>query len=75
MIREEITICFDLDNKKDRRIFTGMKRLTEYTGENDSSKAFIKFMDDLMATLVECEEKKEECENMLNHFLGRKFLH
>ncbi|KYK20072.1 hypothetical protein AYK25_09135 [Thermoplasmatales archaeon SM1-50] len=75
MTREEITICFDLDNKKDRRIFTGMKRLTEYTGEKDFSKAFIKFMDDLMATLVECEEKKEECENMLKHFLGRKFLH
>jgi len=75
MTREEITICFDLDNKKERRIFTGMKRLPKYTGENDFSKAFIKFMDDLIASLAECEEKKEECENMLNHLLGKEVRH
>ena len=52
-----------------------MKGLPKYTGENDFSKAFIKFMDDFIASLAECEEKKEECENMLNHFLGNGVRH
>lgn len=75
MTREEITICFDLDNARDRRIFTGIKRLPKYTGEIDHSEAFIKFMDNLIGSLAECEEKREECENMLNHFLGKAVRH
>ena len=75
MTREEITICFDLDNARDKRIFTGIKRLPKYTGEIDHSEAFIKFMDNLIESLAECEEKKEECENMLNHLLGKEVRH
>ncbi len=75
MTIEEITICFDLDNARDKRIFTGIKRLPKYTGETDHSEAFIKFMDNLFESLAECEEKKEECENMLNHFLGKEVRH
>jgi hypothetical protein len=75
MTREEITICFDLDNTRDKRIFTGIKRLPKYTGEIDHSEAFIKFMDNLIESLTECEEKKEECENMLNHLLGKELRH
>jgi hypothetical protein len=75
MTREEITICFDLDNARDKRIFSGIKRLPKYTGEIDHSEAFIKFMDNLIESLTECEEKKEECENMLNHLLGKELRH
>jgi hypothetical protein len=32
-------------------------------------------MDNLFESLAECEEKKEECENMLNHFLGKEVRH
>ena len=75
MTREEITICFDLDNARDKRIFAGIKRLPKYTGEIDHSEAFIKFMDNLIESLAECEGKKEECENMLNHFFGKEVRH
>ena len=75
MTREEITICFDLDNARDKRIFTGIKRLPKYTGEIDHSEAFIKFMDNLINSLAECEDKKEECENMLNNLLGKEVRH
>jgi hypothetical protein len=75
MTREEITICFDLDNARDKRIFAGIKRLSKYTGEIDHSEAFIKFMDNLIESLTECEGKKEECENMLNHLLGKEVRH
>jgi hypothetical protein len=75
MTREEITICFNLDNARDKSIFTGIKRLPKYTGEIDHSEAFIKFMDNLIESLSECEEKKEECENMLNHLLGKEVRH
>ena len=70
MTREEITICFDLDNARDKRIFTGIKRLPKYTGEIDHSEAFIKFMDNLIGSLTECEEKKEECEKHVQPSFG-----
>lgn len=75
MKREEISIRFDLDNARDRRIFTGMKKLPKYIGEPDHSEAFIKFMDNLIGSLSECEQKREECESMLNHFLGKEVEH
>ena len=75
MTRKEITLYFDLENERDRRIFAGMKRLSQYGGESDYSKAFIRLMDDMLTSLVECEEKREECENMLNHFLGNEMRH
>ena len=75
MNRKEITLYFDLDNKRDKRIFTGMKRLPQYVEEKDYSEAFIKFMDDIIGSLDECEEKREECEAMLSHFLGKEVRH
>ncbi len=66
MIKTKLTIHFNLRNKRDKRIYTGLKNLPEYFGENDMSEAFIKFMDNFISSFLEYEEKIEEYENVLD---------
>jgi hypothetical protein len=75
VVHEEIVIRFDLDNERDKRILSGIKRIPDYMEEDDFSEAFISFMEVLFQTLIECEEKKTECESMLNHFMGKTARH
>ena len=75
VVHEEIVIRFDLDNERDKRILSGIKRIPAYMEEDDFSEAFIGFMEVLFQTLIECEDKKNECENMLNHFMGKTARH
>ena len=60
-----------MENNLDRRIYNSLKKLPEYFKENDFSKAFLKFMNDLMDSFKECEDRRERCEKMLDYFLDR----
>jgi hypothetical protein len=59
-----IVINFDLDRETDKKIYNGLINLPQHFG-GDLSAAFIKFIDSMMHSLSECEEKKERCEILL----------
>ena len=65
-MKAELTIQFNLKNKRDKRIYTAIKNLPEYFGESDISEAFIKFIDNFIASFLEYEEKIAEYEDMLS---------
>jgi hypothetical protein len=64
MKKAEITLTFDLDNKRDKRVHDGLIKLTSTFGP-DLSNAFIVFFDRLVFTLSECEQRMQKCENLL----------
>ena len=64
MKKAEITLTFDLDNKRDRRVYEGLTKLTNTFGP-DLSNAFIVFFDRMIYTLAECEQRMQKCENLL----------
>ena len=64
MKKAEITLTFDLDNKRDRRVYDGLIKLTNTFGP-DLSNAFIIFFDRLIFTLAECEQRMQKCETLL----------
>lgn len=70
MKAKEITVRFNLENEKDKRVYYALKNLPGYFEEPDFSRAFIDFINDLIATFGECEEKREGCENMLKKVTG-----
>jgi len=74
-MNEEITINFDLANKRDKIIFDGIKRLPKYFGIDSTSEAFLRFMGALIISLVECEERKEKCEEAVRQIFGKKVRH
>ncbi|MCX5896446.1 MAG: hypothetical protein NTZ51_11545 [Proteobacteria bacterium] len=64
MKKAEITITFDLENKRDKRIYTGMMNLPKHFG-GTISEAFMFFFDSVIVSLGECEERKQQCEKLL----------
>jgi hypothetical protein len=64
MKKAEITLTFDLDNKRDRRVYEGLTKLTNTFGP-DLSNAFIVFFDRMIYTIAECEQRMQKCENLL----------
>jgi len=70
MNAKEIAIRFNLDNEKDKRVYYALKNLPGYFEEPDLSTAFINFINDLIATVEECEERRIGCETMLRKITG-----
>jgi hypothetical protein len=64
MNKAEITFTFDLQNKRDRRVYEGLMKLPQYFG-GTMTEAFMSFYDRLVYTLSECEQRMQKCENLL----------
>jgi hypothetical protein len=61
----EITLKFNLDRDRDKRIYEGLNNLPKHFGKDDLSEAFMTFFDSMINSLKECEERKEQCEKLL----------
>ncbi len=70
MNRESITIDFDLDKELDKRIYNGIINLPNHFG-GSLSEAFMKFFNNMLLSISNCEEKKERCEKLLMQITSR----
>ena len=66
---KEITITFDLDIKEEQRIYDALMNLPEFY-KLDLSKALIRFINNLVSGMAECEERKTQCEGILKAVVG-----
>ena len=64
MDKVEITLKFDLTNRRDKRVYEGLVKLPNYFG-GTMSEAFMSFFDRLVYTLSECEQRMQKCETLL----------
>jgi len=74
-MNEEITVSFALANRRDTIIFDGIKRLPKYFGIHSTSEAFLRFMDALIISATEREERSEKCEAAVRQLFGKKIRH
>ncbi len=70
MKKKDMRIEFDLDNEIDNRVYYALKNLPGYFDEPDFSRAVILFINSLVASMGECEERREECERLLEALAG-----
>lgn len=69
MQQKEITLVFDLEVEKERRVYESLMNLPELY-KMDISKAFILFINSMVAGMAECEERKNQCEGILQAVVG-----
>lgn len=69
MPQKEITLSFDLDDEREQRVYNAIMNLPA-TYKMDLSKSFIRFMNNLVACMAECEERKNQCEGILKAVIG-----
>ena len=69
MPQKEITLNFDLDVEEEQRVYTELMNLPEFY-KLDLSKALILFINNLVAGIAECEERKNHCEGILKAVVG-----
>lgn len=67
---KELTVRFDLDKEKHKRVYYALMNLPGYYDESDLSEAVIRFIDDLVASMTECEDRAMRCKQMLSSLLG-----
>ncbi len=72
MENKEMKISFDLDQEIDRRVYLALQNLPDMLGEPDMSKAVIRFINDPVASVGSCEERKSRCEAVLTAIVGEK---
>ena len=81
MTMEQITIDFDLDNEMDKKIYWVVKHLSSHYKKfydlNDltESEALIMYLNDLGNSLLECEDRKEKCEKILDLYSRKQVQH
>lgn len=69
---KEITLRFDLEDEVQKRVYYALKNLPEFYKEPDMSKAVIRFIDSLVTSVGECEERSAKCEQIINSLLVRQ---
>ena len=69
MQQKEITLNFDLDVEEERRVYEALIRLPEFY-KLGLSKALIRFINNIVAGMAECEERKNKCEAVLKAVVG-----
>ena len=72
MNEKKLTVAFNLDDEKDKRVYEAIARLPELYPEQGLSQAFIAFINDLIIAVSECEERREGCEALLTGLAGGK---
>ncbi len=81
MLKEEITITFNLENELDDKVYSLLKNLRGYykrfldKDNLSESEAVIRYIGDVSDSLYECSERNQRCESMLELYLGRQTTH
>jgi len=70
MSTETITIRFNLADEIDRRVYAALQQLPEFYHEPDLSRAVIRFIDQLVSAVGECEERTAQCQALLAGLVG-----
>ena len=77
---EQFTITFDLSNEIDAKVYYVVKNLSRYykkfynLNNLSDSEALIRYIHDVGNSLLDCEERKEKCERVLEGY-SRKHAH
>ena len=74
MAEKEITLRFDMDNELHNRVYYALNNLPEFFNEPDLSNAIIQFVNDMVNSIEECEERNMRCEEVLKSILGKQAL-
>lgn len=69
MQEKEINLKFDLDDEQEGRVYEALMNLPEFY-KLDLSKALIRFINNLVQSMGECEERKNQCEGILKVLVG-----
>ena len=64
-MEKEITLHFDLDDEMQNRVYSFLKNTSEIYSEPNLSKAIILFINNMVNTIGECEERTSRCEEVL----------
>ena len=72
MSKKKITMHFDLDDEMHKRVFYALKNLPANYSEPDLSKSIILFINGIVNSIGECEERKIRCEEVLKSLLGQQ---
>ena len=65
MHQKQITLQFDLDDANQQRIYEAIMNLPEFYKEDDLTRALMVFINNLVASLNQCEKKRAQCEQVL----------
>ena len=72
MSEKEITLHFDLDDEMQNRVYFALMNLPEFYSEPNLSKAIILFINNMVNSIGECEERTVRCEEVLKSLLGKQ---
>lgn len=72
MTEESITLRFNLEDDVDRRVYAALQQLPDFYREPDLSRAVIRFIDQLVSAVGECEERTAQCQSLLAGLLSGK---
>ena len=72
MSEKEISLRFDLEDERERRVYFALKKLPGFLNEPDLSKAIILFVDNAVKAIAECDERTARCEETLKTILGQE---
>ena len=72
MSEKEITLHFDLDNEMQNRVYFALMNLPAFYSEPNLSKAIILFINNMVSSVGECEERTVRCEEVLKSLLGKQ---
>ena len=68
-MEKKITLHFDLNDEIQNRVYSFLKNTSEVYSEPNLSKAIILFINNMMNTIEECEERSSRCETILKGVL------
>ena len=71
-MEKEITLHFDLDDEMENRVYSFLKNTSEVYSEPNLSKAIIFFINNMLSTIGECEERTARCEEVLNGIIEQE---
>jgi hypothetical protein len=71
-LEKEITMHFDLDDEMQNRVYSFLKSTSEIYSEPNLSKAIILFINNMVNTVGECEERTARCETVLKGIVGQE---
>ena len=72
MSEREITLHFDLDKEMQNRVYFALMNLTAFYSKPNLSKAIILFINNIVSSIGECEERTVRCEEVLKSLLGKQ---
>jgi len=80
-MKKHVTITFNLENEIDAKIYYVVGNLSKYyerlcgLESLTQSEALIMYLNDLSNSLLDCENRKEKCESMLDLYSKKHVQH